>query len=102
MPPAERRRAPRPARVEERVVLGEDARILAGGPLLFDRRALARALGVSLRHVDGMRSRGLVPTPVRLGAAVRWDAAEITRWIAAGCPARDRWEALRGTKGGRP
>lgn len=101
MPPAERGRAPRPAMAEERVVLSEDADILAGGPLLFDRKALARALGVSVRHLAGLRSRGALPAPVRLGAAVRWDVREIGAWIAAGCPARDRWEALRGARGGR-
>ena len=32
---------------------------------------------------------------VRLGRSVRWRRDELLAWLEAGCPARDRWEALR-------
>ena len=43
-------------------------------PALFDRRRLARELGVSLRHLDSLRSRGALPKPIRFGDGrlVRW------------------------------
>ena len=47
---------------------------------------LARLLKMSKRNVWRLRSAGLLPMPVRLGASVRWRLVEIQKWIAAGCP----------------
>lgn len=72
-------------------------------PMLFDRRRLARALGISLRALDAMRARGLLPAPVRLGGRlVRWDRSIIARWIELCCPSRERFEVLDRARGGRP
>jgi len=37
-----------------------------------------------------------LPRAVRLGTACRWRRGEIEAWIAAGCPARDEWDARGG------
>ena len=48
---------------------------------------IATRLGVSARTCWRWRDEGVLPTPVRLGGRlVRWHAAVIERWIAAGCP----------------
>lgn len=56
----------------------------------------ARLLNVSLSHFYQLHKTGRLPLPVRLGRAVRWRVAELTAWLDAGCPARDRWQLIRG------
>lgn len=68
-------------------------------PLLLDARAAATFCGVSRAHWLSMHSAGLVPLPVRLGRCVRWNRDELAAWAAAGCPARERWEALKAQRG---
>jgi len=63
---------------------------------LIDVRATAGLLGCSGRHVWGLSRSGRMPKPLRLGSrAVRWRRSELLAWIQAGCPARERWEAMR-------
>lgn len=61
-------------------------------PLAVDAAEAARLLGISLRHLRGLDASGRLPRPIRLGRAVRWSVAELREWLAAACPARDRWE----------
>jgi len=63
---------------------------------LMSADELADKLRVTERHVRSMDSCGQLPEPVRLGRAVRWRRDEIFNWIAAGCPSRDRWNAIKG------
>lgn len=67
-------------------------------PLLLDARAAAKICGVSRSHFLAMHSAGRIPLPVRLGRRVLWRAAELTVWIEAGCPSRDRWQSIRGDR----
>ena len=60
-----------------------------------DARGLAQALGVSARHIAALHAQGRLPAPIRLGRRVVWVRAEIEDWLAAGAPARDRWEVMR-------
>jgi excisionase family DNA binding protein len=53
---------------------------------LLDVRAVAALLQCSPRHVYRLADTGRMPAPVRLGALVRWRRAELTDWLAAGCP----------------
>jgi predicted DNA-binding transcriptional regulator AlpA len=54
--------------------------------LLLSAETLANCLQISLRTLWRMRSAGRLPPPIRLGGAVRWRAADIEAWVAAGCP----------------
>lgn len=54
--------------------------------ILIAARDVARTLGVSERHVWRLRDAGVMPAPVKLGAAVRWRRDEVLQWVAAGCP----------------
>jgi len=40
-------------------------------------------------------SLGRTPAPIRLGRSTRWNLDECRRWLAAGAPSRERWEAMR-------
>lgn len=62
---------------------------------------VCRILGISRAHASRLNVSGRLPRPIRLGRAVRWSTSELGRWIAAGCPTRDQWEAIDSARGGR-
>jgi len=65
-------------------------------PLLVNAREAARLCGLGRTAWYALHSSGRCPLPIRLGRAVRWDRRELEAWTAAGCPARDRWHAMKG------
>ncbi len=56
---------------------------------------VAKLLQVSERHISSLNSSGRLPRPIKLGRSVRWNAAELKRWLDAGAPSRDEWEAMK-------
>ena len=64
-------------------------------PLAVDAKALAKMLGVGLRTVWRLHAAESLPTPVKIRGCVRWRTAEIESWLAAGCPSREAWEAVK-------
>jgi prophage regulatory protein len=38
---------------------------------------------------------GRIPKPIRVGRAMYWRPEELKAWVAAGCPNRETWEAMR-------
>ncbi|WP_390844697.1 helix-turn-helix transcriptional regulator [Anatilimnocola floriformis] len=47
---------------------------------------VAGKLAVSTRSVWRLVSARKIVLPIKVGGATRWREAEITRWMAAGCP----------------
>ena len=70
-------------------------------PLLLSAKSAAKLCGVSRSHFLAMHSAGRVPLPVRLGRRVLWRSGELAEWIEAGCPARERWQNMRISSGGK-
>lgn len=62
---------------------------------LLTVRDVAAATCLSTRSIWKLLASGRMPAAVRIGRSVRWRAAEIRAWIDAGCPSRDRWDAIR-------
>lgn len=62
--------------------------------LLVSAAEAARLCGLGRTAWYGLLSSGRCPAPVRLGGRVLWRRDELAAWIAAGCPARERWDAL--------
>ena len=58
----------------------------AARPALLDVKAVAALLNVSAAHVRRLSRSGRMPRPVLLGQLLRWNAAELEKWMAAGCP----------------
>ena len=58
--------------------------------LLIDNKQAAKLLKVSERTLWGMWNSGKMPSPVRIGRAVRWSYEELKAWVAAGCPPQDQ------------
>jgi predicted DNA-binding transcriptional regulator AlpA len=61
-----------------------------------DMSAAAKLLGISRRTFFRHDVEGLLPRCVRPGGRRYWSRVELERWIAAGCPPRARWEAMKG------
>ncbi len=59
-----------------------DAKVLnVPEPLLVSAIRLARMLSCSVRTIWRLKASGALPTPVKLGASVRWDRRDIERWL---------------------
>ena len=54
-------------------------------PVMLKVREVAELCGVSTRTITRMVDAGKMPSPVRLGGAVRWNREELEAWIASGC-----------------
>ncbi len=59
---------------------------VASAAKLLDVRAVAALLGCSPRHVYRLSDAGKMPSPLKLGALIRWNRAAVEAWIADGCP----------------
>jgi predicted DNA-binding transcriptional regulator AlpA len=70
-------------------------------PLLVGRQDAARLCGTSSRTWDRLTSSRRTPAAVRLGGRPMWRADELREWVAAGCPDRERWDAIHMTTGRR-
>jgi excisionase family DNA binding protein len=60
--------------------------IVSSASRLLDVSDVARVLNCSKQHVRRLADAGRMPRPVKLGALIRWNRAEIETWLAAGCP----------------
>jgi hypothetical protein len=65
-------------------------------PLLVDFVGLARLLSRSVTSLYRDRAAGrLGVEPVKLCGSVRFRVDEVREWVAAGCPPREPWRAIR-------
>jgi len=64
-------------------------------PLLLLARAAAALLGVSRATFYRWDKGGLIPSATRIRGRRRWSRIELGRWLAQGCPSRQRWEVVR-------
>jgi prophage regulatory protein len=62
---------------------------------LLNAKTFGLRLSLSKRQIFRLNSCGKIPSPLRIGGAVRWDAGEISRWLAAGAPDRKTWEQTK-------
>jgi predicted DNA-binding transcriptional regulator AlpA len=68
-------------------------------PLAVAAKEVGKLVGISIRQVWRLNSSGKLPKPIRLGGSVRWRRDEIVAFVAAGCPDRKVWDAMRGQGG---
>lgn len=64
-------------------------------PLLLSAEEAAALCGVSRSFWWSLHSAGRVPLPVKLGERTLWRRTELEAWTEAGCPAREKWEAVK-------
>lgn len=65
--------------------------------LALSAHECAEIVGCSERHWWALHSEEKTPASFRLGRrGVRWHRAEVEKWLAAGCPDRTQFEAMRG------
>lgn len=65
---------------------------------LWDAKTFGQKLSLSKRQIFRLNSCGKIPTPLRIGGAVRWSAEEISAWLAAGAPDRRTWESVKNAR----
>jgi len=65
--------------------------------ILVSAEEVARLLDMSVRNVRRLDATARLPAPIRIGRSVKWRREEIAQWCEAGCPTRERWEAMQGT-----
>lgn len=53
---------------------------------MLTKQQLATRLGISVRHLENLVRRGVIPRPVSLGRCVRFWDGQIQSWLAQGCP----------------
>ena len=63
--------------------------------ILLDRKAAAKLLSISSRHLISLEHTGMIPKPRRLGRRVLFDASELKEWAAAGCPSAERFSFMK-------
>jgi prophage regulatory protein len=71
------------------------------GPLLVSAVHAGRLCGVSLAGWWRLHAAAKVPAPVKLNGRTLWKTEELRAWVAAGCPDRRTWEAVRHGSSGR-
>lgn len=89
--------APRPEQRES--IVADDDRALQ--PFQVGAREAARLSGVGLRTWHRLTASARTPRPTRLSSRVLWNVEELRAWATAGCPSRERWEAMRDAGGAR-
>ena len=62
---------------------------------LLTAKAVGEMLSLSKRQIFRLKSSGKIPAPVRIGGSVRWVGSEISAWIQAGTPDRERWQMIK-------
>lgn len=65
--------------------------------LLIDIQAAALC-GMSRSGWRKMDAAGRIPRAIKISRCCRWRADELHAWIAAGCPARVKWQSIYGNK----
>lgn len=64
-------------------------------PLVYTSADLRRELRISSATLHRLKAAGKLPRAFRLGGKLRWNAAEVREWAAAGMPDQKNWEAMR-------
>ena len=67
-----------------------------------DAATAARMFGIAPGTWRRLHSGELVPPPIRVGKSLRWLAAELVAWAAAGAPPRASWIKIRSKHFQRP
>ena len=62
---------------------------------LLTAKSLGQVLALSKRQIFRLNACGKIPSPIRIGGAVRWSAHEISAWLSVGAPERKLWEARK-------
>lgn len=72
---------------------------MAVEPLLISVEHACQLIGVGKTLFYSMASSGaLGPQPIRFGRRTVYRYDELTSWVAAGCPHRRQWLAMRGKR----
>ena len=64
-------------------------------PLAVDADGFAQLASISRAMVHKLNASGRCPAPARIGRLCCWRVADISTWLAQGCPPRDTAKAAK-------
>jgi len=64
-------------------------------PLLLRAENAAALCNTSIRAWRTWNTSGKIPRPIYIGRVPFWSYDELQAWVAAGCPERVMWDAMR-------
>jgi predicted DNA-binding transcriptional regulator AlpA len=67
---------------------------------LWDAKTLGQRLSLSKRQIFRLNSAGLIPRPLKICGAVRWEESTICDWLRCGAPDRKSFEQMNGRRHG--
>lgn len=63
--------------------------------MLLTDTEVAKLMNLGRTKFRQLVDTGKAPRPVRFGRSVRWVRTEIMAWVQAGCPIREKWDAMK-------
>ena len=72
-----------------------DRSIIPDSAKLLTVPQVAEILNCGESVVRQRDKRGLLPLPVRIEGSILWNRHELSRWIDANCPPRQKWEQIK-------
>jgi predicted DNA-binding transcriptional regulator AlpA len=78
--------------------VAKQVNVPAGGapaPLLLRAAQAAALCSMSVRTWWAWDAAGKIPSAIRIGRSAFWRPEELAAWVAAGCPDRATWNAMR-------
>ena len=62
---------------------------------LMNARAAAAYCSRSVATWWRLHASAKIPNAIKLGGGTFWNRQELAAWVAAGCPDRESWDAIR-------
>ena len=53
---------------------------------VYTKQDIAKMLKCSVSTIERMRKKNTIPVPFIVSAQVRWNKADIDKWVSDGCP----------------
>jgi hypothetical protein len=63
--------------------------------LAVGAKGVAKLFSAGIRTVRAWDAAGKLPRPARINSKVLWSVPELRAWLAAGCPDRETWDAMK-------
>ena len=83
----------RPERMDEAAGVRADGKSIL--PLILRAARAAEVCSTSARTWRTWGTMGKIPRPIYIGRIPFWRYDELQAWVAAGCPERTTWDAMR-------
>ena len=81
---------------QEEAARAETAALENSGDILVTVDEAVELCRMSRTSLYKLHAAGKTPRMVKMGSLTRWRRQELLDWMKAGCPSREKWEAMTG------